>query len=338
MVDEGHFKWQDKAAAVLLGTPVLAGSIVLVLAFYSPGSAAYRDRANVAPIAAAAVVVGAVGGGFYLRWRSRRQAEIDLAARAAQGVLRLHPRLRTKRLVDVSVALADEFLLPPQSCDLAMAPAVTAGAVYQSILALIRRLEAEGRMLIDPNAIAGAQIRLIRFAAAGAHTVGMSTPLADVVPVGRRRALWRDVARDVPVKLPKLVTPRWGIAVAVVVSLAVVFGTTIPLAQWLDREHPVGHVNPLLSAAAKFLVKGGFLLALVVVAYAVGVLIRLPFPAFPPQCRTVGHLAAYAFPPRGRQTPAVPWPEADVWREVQRVVAAASGMDPAQVRPTTACA
>jgi uncharacterized protein (DUF2236 family) len=85
-------------------------------------------------------------------------------------------------------------------------------------------------------------------------------------------------------------------------------------------------------------VKGGFLVALVAVMYAVGVLIRLPFPAFPARCRTVGHLAAYVFPPRLRDTPAVPWSEAQVWREVQRIVARAMRLDPAHIRAATACA
>ena len=336
MADERQLDLADKAAAIFLGTPLLCGSILLVLAFYSPGSAPHRDRAKVVPVAIAAVVAGGAGGALYLRWRHRRKAEADLGALAARGALRLHPRQRTRVLVEISVTLADELLLPPHSAELPPATLVTAGVIADSVAALIRRLEAQGEMILDAASIDAARQELTRYASAGAAMLHAGTPLDEVIPVLRRHSVRRALARAAPVKLPKLAVPRWGIPVATVLSLALVFGTTIPLARWLDREHPVGDINPALAAAAKFMVKGGFLVALAVVMIAALWLLRLVFPSFPDNCRTLGHLGAYLDPPRLRQPPSfIPWTPAMVWQEVQRIVARATRLLPAQVRRST---
>jgi hypothetical protein len=341
MADDREFATADKAAAVFLGTPLLAGATMLSLALFFPGTAPYEDRRTIIPVAIGLGFAGAAGSVVYLRWRHRHKQSLILEQRARGGALRLPPRQQTPLMVEISFALANEFLLPPQVCDLsAQPPPITVALIADSVFTAIHDLELEGEMLIDPTGIGTARTFVAQYANTNSRSLQMVTSLADVVSMNRRRTMWR-AARERPGgAVPKLAVEPWAIGLALLLSLGVTFGTTIALAQWLDRAHPIQHPNPVFMGIAKFIVRGGFFGLLFVSGLSLILLFPLFFPTFPETCRTIGHLAACIAPPESRDesSPSQTWTKELVWAEVRRIVAKAMRLDELQIRSSTVCA
>lgn len=337
MPDDGRqFDTADKAAALLLGTPLLAGVILVVLAFGSPGSAPYRDRQTIAPIAVGLIVLGVVGGALYVRWRLRRQRAASLDDMAANGAIRLPKQRRTPRLIQISHALAEQFLLPPASCSLPYAqPTVTAGQVSDAVYTAVRALEDRGQMPFDPESINLAAFLVLDFVKAGSGKLGMTTDLNRAVPMRDRRKVVRSFRDRAAVHVP-LTLPKWALALGSLLAVAATFAITVPLAQGLDRTVSIDTEDSVTRLMARFIVRGGFFGILILFTFALVFLFRLLFPAFPDRCRTIGHLAA-RLPRQHTPDAETRWTREQIWAEVRRIIATPLNLDEAQVRFNTPC-
>jgi hypothetical protein len=256
---------------------------------------------------------------------------------AGAGAIQLVAHLSSSRMIEISHSLADEFLLPHNACVVSDDhAAVTAGEICDSVCAAIRELESRGEMPIGPADVDHATKVVGPFARNATIKLRLTTDLNEAVPMGARRRLWQAANEQRARLLPPFGLPKWATGVAFAASLAITFGTTIPLAQWLDREHPVDESNGLMRIVAMIIVRGGFFLLLIVSAAAAALVLWRFFPQFPPTCRTVGHLAAYLRRDEARAN-RDRWSKELVWPEVRRIVACAIGVDETQVRPTTRC-
>ena len=335
MSDDDRFEWPDKIAAVLLGTPLVCGVIVLALALGSPGSAPYRDRATTVPVSVGLIVVGVAGSGAYIRWRLRAKRSMQLEAMAATGALRLLPHQRTPVLIRVSHALADELLLPPGSCPIPSRPTpLTAGELSAAVHAAIRRLESDGRVPIDPFMVVVVASVVVDFARAGSGTLGAATDLNDAIPMFGRQRLRRSLRRR-GVTLPRWSIPTWALTAVVFAALAVTFGTVVPLAQWLDRAHAIDAGDNVQMLFARIMVRGGFFGLLIVSVVLFALIARWMVPVFPPGCRTVGQLAAGVQRTSPRQSSDPVWDGGTVWEDVRHIVARQLRVDHSQVERST---
>src|SRR5882672_5975788 len=111
MEDRDQFEGPDKVAAIFLGTPALLGVILVTMAFSLEGSAPFRDRMTTVPVGIALLAAGGMGGTIYLRWRARKKKRLELEKLARSGAILLRSQQRTERMIRISYALADEFLL-----------------------------------------------------------------------------------------------------------------------------------------------------------------------------------------------------------------------------------
>src|SRR4051812_23503990 len=141
MSEKNPFEGQDKIAALALGVPALAGAMILSLALFSPGSAPNRDRGRMIPISAGLLLLGVGGGSAYVYRRIGKARALHLEERARTGALQLLTRQRSPGLIDISCALADEFVLMPGEC--AVPPTQnagpTAGQLSKAVHSTIRK-------------------------------------------------------------------------------------------------------------------------------------------------------------------------------------------------------
>ena len=337
MAQQNRFEFIDKAAAFLLGVPLLIGTILLVLALGSPGSHPYRNRETAIPIAIALIVVGVAGGGGYLTWRIRAERADNLEQRANAGAIRLLPAQRTRSLIQISFALADELMLPPGSCIIPLQrDPITAGQLSKALYAAIRRLQSTGAMAVDPLASRVAAGLVVNFARAGSGQLTASTDLNHAIPISSRRKL-RSLIVKKGIPLPALTLTPWATGPVLLGSLLITFGTTIPLAQSLEQHHPIDTTDPSSTTLARFIVRGGFFVLLIASAAILGWIARFIVPAFPGRCRTIGHIAARIPQDRHSPSPESIWTAQQVWEELRPIIARAIGVEPHQVQPGTPC-
>ena len=335
MGDAKSFDTTDQLAGIFLGTALVAGATILAMALFAPKSLPLENRATVIAISTALVMVGSGGGIAYLRWRSRQQQKDKLNALAQAGALRLGPGEYTQRLVEISFALAEELLLPPACCELRVGSgAITAKSISESVGEAIARLEQQEQMRIAPGSLRATNALVARFTDGPALRMRMDTRLADVVPMRRRREMWLATAKATAVRVPVLTLPPWGMGIAMVLALAITFGTTIALAQWLDQAHPVRDPSVFVTLVAKLIVRGGFFVILTGCGFVFALLFWKLFPTFPGGCRTVRHLSGYLNTGTGVRES---WNSELVWAEVRRIIAETLRVPESQVRPTTEC-
>ena len=327
----------DKAAVILLGTPALSGAMLLILALGSPGSVPYRERSTTIPIAVALIVLAGTGGGFYLAWKHRKERRQELDRRANAGAIRLSPDRRTPRLVDISFSLADQFVLPAGSCILpTQTGPVTVSQVCLSVFAGIQKLEAKGQIPFDPSAVKMASLLVVKYARGGSGELRMSSDLNHLISFHTRRKLWRSL-RQLRIGLPALAVPKWAMSIIFILSLAIAFGTTIPLVQYLDEKAPIHTQSTTERTFAEVIVRGGFFGLLLASSIVLTLVFWALFPVFPGSCRTIGHIAAYLPGERPADMPITHWTKELVSSEVRRIIADCLDVQEEQIRPSTPC-
>lgn len=170
----------------------------------------------------------------------------------------------------------------------------------------------------------------------GSGELRMSSDLNHLISFHTRRKLWRSL-RQLRIGLPALAVPKWAMSIIFILSLAITFGTTIPLVQYLDEKAPIHTQSTTERTFAEVIVRGGFFGLLLASSIVLTLVFWALFPVFPGSCRTIGHIAAYLPGERPADMPITPWTKELVSSEVHHIIADCLDVPEEQIRPSTPC-